>query len=257
MFRFADVPTSNAGGTLAALLTHPVATGMRSVLAAMRRRLVEDGLAARGLARLERLQVELARWFTPELDFELEHKIGDFELRRYHARVAACTLVDDPALAPALDHGYTRLASYLCGANRTDEVIERIMPILIAMQDGFYAVSFAMPPGRTLEELPQPEHPCIELRKIAAREIAALRFRGPVTADNLAAHQGRLLLQVQEARRTAHGSITLACFHSVTTLPILHRNELWVEIAGWAWAPLLLIAVAALGAIAVGTLQNR
>ena len=32
---------------------------------------------------------------------------------------------------------------------------------------------------------------------------------------------------------------------------------LWVELAGWAWAPLLLIAVAALGVIAVGTLQKR
>ena len=229
MLRFADGPTSNAGGTLVTVLTHPVATGMWSVLAAMRRRLVEDGLTALGL---ETLGVELARWFTPELEFELERKIGDFELRRYHARVAACTLIDDLALAPALDHGYSRLASYICGANRTDEVIERIMPILIAMQDGRYTVSFAMPPGRTLEELPQPDHPCIELRKIAAREIAALRFRGPATADNFSTHRGMLLRQVKEAGGTAHGSITFASFHSVTTLPILHRNELWIDLAG-------------------------
>ena len=32
---------------------------------------------------------------------------------------------------------------------------------------------------------------------------------------------------------------------------------LWVELTGWAWASLLLIAVAALGVIAVGTLQKR
>ena len=229
MLTFADEPTSNAGGTLATLRTHPVATAMRSVLAAMRRRLVEDGLTALGL---ETLQVGLARWFTPELEFELERKIGDFELRRYQPRVAACTLIDDLALAPALDHGYSRLASYICGANRTDEVIERIMPILIARQDGLYTVSFAMPSGRTLEELPHPDHPCIELRKIAAREIAALRFRGPASADNFAAHRGMLLQHVREARRAAHGSIMFASFHSVTTLPILHRNELWIEVAG-------------------------
>jgi len=32
---------------------------------------------------------------------------------------------------------------------------------------------------------------------------------------------------------------------------------LWVELTGWTWAPLLLLAVAALGVIAVGTLQKR
>lgn len=230
MFRFAD-GTSNAGEVLAAPLAHPhpVVTGMRFVLAAMGRRLVDDGLAALGL---EMLQVELARWFTRELDFELGRKIGDFELRRYHAHVAACTQIDALPLAPALDHGYSRLASYICGANQTNEVIERIMPILMAMQDGHYTVSFAMPPGRTIEELPQPDHPCIELRKIAAREIAALRFCGPATPDNFAAHRAMLLRKVKEARRAAHGNIMFASFQSVTTLPILHRNELWIEIAG-------------------------
>lgn len=32
---------------------------------------------------------------------------------------------------------------------------------------------------------------------------------------------------------------------------------LWVELTSWAWAPLLLLAVAAVGVIAVGTLQKR
>jgi len=228
MFTPAHEPTTHAGETLAALLTHPVATGMRLVRAATRRG-IEDGLTAIGLGTL---QVELARWFTPELEFELEHGSGDLELRRYHACVEASTQIDEPALERALDHGYSRLASYICCANRTDEVIERMMPILTTMQDGFYTVSFMMPPGRTLEELPQPEHPGVELRKIAVREVAALRFRGPVTVDNLAAHQAALLQQLEGAGRAPRGRVTFASFHSVTTLPILRRNELWIEIAG-------------------------
>jgi len=227
MFTPGDEPTTTSGGTLAAFLTHPVALGMRFVRAATWGR-VEDGLTAIGLGMLG---VELARWFTPELEFELARKSGDFELRRYRACVEACTQVDEPALEPALDHGYSRLASYICGANRTDEVIERMMPILTTMQDGFYTVSLAMPPGRALEEFPQPEHPGVELRKIAAQEIAALRFRGPITADNLAAHQAVLLQQLEEAGRAPRGRVTLASFHGLTTLPILRRNELWIEIA--------------------------
>jgi SOUL heme-binding protein len=227
MFTPADESTTNAGGTLAALLIHPVATGMRFVRAATRRRILADGLTAIGLGML---QVELARWFTSELAFDLKCKTGDFELRHYPTSVEACTQIDDSTLAPALDHGYGRLASYICGANRTNEVIERMMPIFATMQDGVYTVSFAMPPGRALEEFPQPEHPGVELRKVAAREIAALRFRGPITADNLAAHQAMLQQQLQAAGRAGCGSVTFASFHGLTTLPILRRNELWLEV---------------------------
>jgi len=229
MFTPADESITNPGGTLAALLIHPVATGMRLVRAATRRRLLEDGLTAIGLGMW---QVELARWFTPELAFDLVSRTGDFELRRYPTCVEACTQIDDLALAPALDHGYGRLASYICGANRSDEVIERMMPLLATMQEGVYTVSFAMPPGRALEELPHPEHPGVELRKVAAREIVALRYRGAIAPDNLAAHQAMLLQQLQEAGRAARGGVTFASFQSLTTLPILRRNELWIEVAG-------------------------
>ena len=152
MFTPADESITHAGGTLAALLIHPVATGMRFVRAATRRRILGDGLTAIGLGMWP---VELARWFTRELAFELVSRTGDFELRRYPTCVEACTQIDASTLAQALDHGYSRLASYICGANRTDEVIERMMPILATAQGGVYTVSFAMPPGRALEELPK------------------------------------------------------------------------------------------------------
>jgi hypothetical protein len=214
---------------LAGLLTIPAATGLACARATTRRR----GALAGGVTALAlgALRVELARWFTPEPAFHPEGKLGDLELRRYDARVEACAEVDVPVLELAMDHGYGRLAGYVCGANRTGEMLPRTMPVVTAMRDGRYTVSFMMPPARDLGSLPRPMHPGVELREAPSRTIAVLRFRGRFTRDNIAAHERRLLQQLVEAGLSARGSIGFAAFDSPATLPILRRNELWIEVA--------------------------
>jgi len=210
------------------LVTIPAATGLAYARATTRRR----GLLAGGIAALAlgALRIELARWFTPEPAFHEEGKIGDLELRRYDARIEACTEVDVAGLELALDRGYGRLACYVCGANRTGEVLRRMMPVTTAMRDGRYTVSFVMPPGRDLGSLPRPTHPGIELHEVPSRSIAALRFRGRFTRDNIAAHERKLLRELIDAGLAARGSVGFAAFDSPATLPILRRNELWIEV---------------------------
>jgi hypothetical protein len=213
---------------LASLFAVPAAAGLVVARATTPRR----GVLAGGVTALVlgALRVELARWFTPEPAFQLEGKLGDLELRHYDARIEACAEVDVPVLELALDRGYGRLACYVCGANRAGEVLKRTMPIVTAMRDGRYTVSFVMPPGRDLASLPRATHPGVELREIPSRTIAALRFRGRFTRDNIAAHERVLLQQLVDAGLAARGSVGFAAFDSPTTLPILRRNELWIEI---------------------------
>lgn len=254
MVPFTDEPTAHTGGTApsiegdlprpaaragssldwrkltlpVSLLAVPAATGVLYARARTRRRgLFAAGLAAIGLGAL---RVELARWFASEPAFHSDGKVGDLELRRYDARIEACTRVDDLALEAAIDHGYGRLAGYICGANQAGEILARTTPTFTAMREGCYTVSWVMPPGRTLEDLPRPDHPGVELRKVPAREIAALRFRGRCTRDNTAAHERVLLRQLADAELSACDGIVFATFDAPATLPILRRNELWVEI---------------------------
>lgn len=226
-------PTTEARGWrklawLASLLAVPATAGLRCARGLTRRR----RLLGRGLTAITfgALGVELGRWLTPELAFEPAGRLASLELRRYHARIEAWTEVDDPGLEAALDHGYGRLASYICGANRAGELIDRTMPILTAMRDGHYEVAFVMPPGRTLGELPRPEHPGVALRRIPPHGVAVLRFRGPVTDDHIAAHECVLLQQLVDAGLSARGSVAFASFDSPATLPLLRRNELWIEV---------------------------
>jgi hypothetical protein len=213
---------------LGTFLAAPAAAGVLCARASTRRRGILAGSGA-ALA-LAALRVQLARWFTPEPAYDADGKLASLELRRYPARIEASTEVDDVALESALDHGYGRLACYVCGANQTGENLARTTPILTAMRDGRYTVAFVMPPGRELAELPRPDHPGVLLREVPARMMAALRFRGRFTRDNIARHERRLLQQLVDNGLSARGSVTFAAFDSPLTIPVLRRNELWIEI---------------------------
>lgn len=213
---------------LAGMVAVPAAAGIACARATTPGR----GLLAGGIAAvvLGALRVELARWFTPEPAFEADGTLGKLHLRRYATRVEAAAEVDEHVLEDALDHGYRLLAEYTGGANQTGESLSRTTPILTAMRDGRYSVAFVMPPGLTLGELPRPVDPSIVLREVPARTIAALRFHGRFTRDNIAAHERVLLQQLVDSGLAARGSVTFAAFDPPVTLPILRRNELWIEI---------------------------
>jgi len=229
--RLATQPRHPLGWRKAALLAGFLAVPAAGVAVA-RATTRWRGVLAGGVAALAigAVRMELARWFTPEPAFDVERRIRDLELRRYPARIEASALVEDAALEAALDRGYSRLASFVYGASDTGEILERTMPVMSAMRDGHYAVSFVMPPGRTLDELPRPRHRGIELREVPARRVAALRFRGRFTRDNIAAHERVLLTQLVDTGLSARGSVTFAAFDAPVTLPALRRNELWIEI---------------------------
>ena len=211
---------------VASLVAAPALAGIAYARTATRRRgIVAGGLTALALGAL---RVELSRWFTPEPAFQPDGNFGDLELRHCAARVEAVTEVADSTLEIALDHGYGRLASYLCGANQTHELLPRTLPVLTTMRDGHYTVAFVMPPGRALDDLPRPEHVSVQLREIPEHTIAALRFRGRFTRENVASHERTLLRYVVDAGMSTRGSVTFAAYDSPLTLPVLRRNEVWI-----------------------------
>jgi len=211
---------------VAGLLAAPALAGVAYARMLRKRRLLTGGLTALALGAA---RVELARWFTPEPAYDEAGQVGALELRECAARIEAVTEIEDTHLESALDHGYGRLASYVCRANSRDEMLTRTTPVLTAMRDGRYTVAFVMPPGRTLTDLPRPQHPGIALREVPAHAIAVLRFRGRFTRNNVAAAERALLRNVVDAGLGTRGSIVFAAYDSPLTLPILRRNEVWIE----------------------------
>jgi len=210
------------------VLAVPVAGALGAALGSRRAGLVAGGLAALGLGAL---RWQLARWFTPTPAYEPIARHGEVEVRSYPFRIEARTeLLDATELEEAVDRGYGRLACYLFGVNAGDEVLPMATPVLTTMRDGVFATSFVLAPHRPMAALPRPTDMRVELREVPAKTIAAYRFRGSLTRQNLELQERQFLRGLVDAGLVARGSVTFASYDSPFTLPSLRRNELWIEI---------------------------
>ena len=209
------------------LVAVPAAAGIALGLASRRRGLVAGGVAALALAAL---RLQMARWFTSEPAHQHEGRVAGLELRRYPVRIEARAEVDAANLEQAIDRGFGLLACYIDGGNAEHQDLARTTPGVTTMRDGRFRTSFVMPPGRPISTLPRPDDPRIELREVPEKRVAVLRFRGAFTRDTVDAHERELLARLVEAGLSARGSVAFACYDSPMTLPLLRRNELWIDV---------------------------
>ena len=191
--------------------------------------------ATAGLARWQ-----LGRLFTPQADYDVEARFGDIEVRRYPMTVVAEVNVVAPTSGAAQNQGFERLASYIFGENRPlrpegddDTMGERIpmtAPVLTQRNGRSWLVGVTMPAGYTLENLPVPKERGIHLRAIPPHRVAALRYSGTFGADKTSAMVARLIEQIHEYGLDGKGEPIFAGYDRPTTLPVLRRNEAWIEL---------------------------
>lgn len=203
--------------------------------------LLAVGLASAGLGAWVAAGLWVKRG-VEEPAFSVVSRDGDVEVRRYEPLVLAVTDVEGERDA-ALNEGFRRLAGYLFGGNgaraklamtapvsATPESLARTAPVsATAMAGGRFRVSFVMPPGRTLEDLPEPNDPRVRLEVQPARAVAALRFAGSARSEAIAEHTARLLAWARANGREV-GAPTLAQYDPPFTMPLLRRNEILVAL---------------------------
>lgn len=197
-----------------------------------------------GAALLARWQ--LGRWFLEEPDYRLVRRENGLELREYAPRVVAETVVWDALdWDSARTEGFTRLAAYIHGDNtrrhgRSGQAVpyptrhERLpmtAPVTMRASPQGYVVTFGMPKGRTLSDLPDPNDTDVALRTHGSMRIAALRFRGSYDAELVANKEAELVLRAREAGLEIIGEPMFAGYDAPSTLPFLRRVEVWAPIA--------------------------
>ena len=230
--RPATQPNRAAGRRKIALWTVyglvPAAAGAVAALRGRRMGVVGGGIAALALGAL---RWQLARWFTDTPDYLIEARHGELEVRRYPLYVEACaTVTDAHDLETALDRGFSRLACYLYGANAEREHVAMTTPCMVEHRGGSYAMTIAMPPGRDVSSLPLPDDARVSLCEVMERRVAVLPFRGRFTRENLESHERDLVRRLVDAGLATRGSVVFAGYDSPTVLPLLRRNEVWIDL---------------------------
>lgn len=173
-------------------------------------------------------------------------KTGDFELRDYPRTIAAEVVVPGHQDA-ASSAGFRILANYIFGGNTGRQTIGMTAPVVqvpashetIAMtapviQSGSpegWTIRFFMPSGYTLESLPVPDDPQVNLKAVPPRRLAVVRFSGLARAGDVADRTTGLKAFVAQQGLTAIGPATLARYDPPWTLWFMRRNEIMIEVA--------------------------
>lgn len=179
-----------------------------------------------GLGLLGVAAWQLQRLFSHEPAHDVEMRRGLLEIRRYApARTAETTV--DASWDEALDQGFRRLAGFIFGGNQAKQRIPMTAPVLGTGDGDGFRVSFVLPPGIVPST---PDDARVGLGELPARRVAVIRFNGRRDAHSIEVRKAELTHELVANGLTPRGVAVYAGYDPPWTLPMLRRNELWVEL---------------------------
>jgi DNA gyrase inhibitor GyrI len=175
--------------------------------------------------------------------YEIVETSGNIEIRDYAPMIVAEVDVTG-GRRDAIGKGFRIIADYIFGNNTTAQKLPMTAPVTqqdsekIAMTapvtqqgDGnTWKVRFIMPSSYTMEALPKPDNPAVELKEIGAKRYAVIRFSGMAGEDSLKRYTEELNAFISAKNLTPLSAPTYAFYNPPWTLPFLRRNEVMVEI---------------------------
>ena len=189
---------------------------------------------------------------TEEPKFEVFSRQDSIELRRYPAFIVAETFVEGE-LDAASGKGFRAIADYIFGNNVTagsvqgkgSEKIAMTAPVTMepltnaaqasqmpqAMQGAKrWRMHFVMPSSYTLNTLPTPKNPSVQLREVPAKTWAVLSYSGFNTEAAIQQRTDELVEWLAVQKIKTNGNPQLARYNPPWTLPIFRRNEVMLEV---------------------------
>jgi hypothetical protein len=177
--------------------------------------------------------------------FTLESRDGEFEVRRYGARVLAETTVHGER-DRAASEGFRRLAGYIFGGNKTNAKIAMTAPVgqtsqgrKLAMtapvgqrpgSGASWTVSFTMPQGETLATLPAPNDSRVTLHEAPPARVGVVKFSGRWTEESFTRHAELLRAWLSSRGLTTSGDAEVNRYDPPWTLWFMRRNEIWLRL---------------------------
>jgi hypothetical protein len=142
------------------------------------------------------------------------------ELREYEPCVFADVVVQgDQNQAGNL--GFRPLVNYISRNN-----IAMTAPVVLdAAAPAAWRVSFVMPSGMTLSDLPAPQGQTVTLREVPMHQAAAIRFSGTTSSRSVEMHEAELRTAIAAAGMKAVGEPQIARFDPPWKPGFLRHNE--------------------------------
>jgi hypothetical protein len=165
-------------------------------------------------------------FMTAHQKFELVKKFDGFEIRNFAPCVVADVVIEGD-ISSAGDDGFRPLFNYI-----SSNQISMTAPVLEEeIASAKWRVSFVMPDGSKMTDLPPPHGSVVSLRELSSHRAAVLRFNGRTTPKAVLEHEGHLLELLHENGFIPTGKARIARFDPPWMPPFVRHNEILIPIA--------------------------
>ncbi|MBL7939586.1 MAG: heme-binding protein [Flavobacteriales bacterium] len=166
---------------------------------------------------------------TPQQPYTVLKTIGGLEVRRYPEALTASVLRPGTTYKELSNSGFRSLAGYIFGGNAEEKKIAMTAPVHMEMGADSSRMRFVMPEGLTMDSLPVPNDPNVELERVPEEVVAVLRFGGFSNDEKVATHNDELLRLVMAAGLEPIGPVRFLGYDPPWQL-IARRNEVAVAV---------------------------
>ena len=171
---------------------------------------------------------------TERQEFKVLQTYDNFELREYLPCVIAEVKVS-AQYSTASSSAFSTLFNYISKGNKSSEAIAMTAPVITAQkadsdESGEWHVSFVMPAGRNIGQMPNPNNSQIELRELATEICVAKSFRGRASDDLAKKVTGELRRSAAQASISLSNEVRICRFDPPFKPGFFQYNEIVIPI---------------------------
>lgn len=129
---------------------------------------------------------------TPQQPYTEIATHRNLEFRYYPEAIMATVINSDTTFSGSSGKNFRVLAGYIFGGNENNEKIAMTAPVHMTFDKDTSSMSFVMPEGYKLNNLPMPSGSSIDIHKTEEEYVAVIRFGGYASDDKINKKQNEL-----------------------------------------------------------------
>ena len=154
-------------------------------------------------------------------------KFDQFEIRKYESRLFTSVTLPTNQYKNASGNGFSILAGYIFGNNKTNEKIAMTSPVAMSLEDSM--TMMFMVPEKNKESLPEPNSKQIKFQEEPAKTVAAITFGGWADQEKINRYKSELI-EALESNKISYTQKFYFLGYNAPYETYNRRNEVIVEL---------------------------
>lgn len=123
----------------------------------------------------------------------------EYEIRYYPESTMAIIQSTANSYKDLASPGFRKLAGYIFGGNESGQSIAMTTPVHMDIRNDTSTMAFVMPSAYSMENLPQPNDSTVKIMKSKAEYVAAIRFGGYASDEDIKKNSDKLRKALEDA----------------------------------------------------------